>query len=247
MTLSAGQSSTVCCQAKLTDKDSVLDTVQGLGQAICFHSRRTHKLQQDLSLLYLLVDPFVTDIDMPHTRSLQGVKYSQPGVLAVCIDEQRYSLQVSSLYINLCNPFDTEGYRREINEFDFSGRDCYNCLFLRLPNNWTTRQENYMASYKDFYKKVVYKRRVAIYIEIKIRNILASTNIQVQRFCPGHISPEMLQHRDILFRRAFVSLGQTVRGILDIKTDDCCREIQYSHFGHRGLDGIQIKTIPVFL
>ena len=70
MTLSAGQSSTVCCQAKLADKDAVLDAVQGLGQAICFHSRRTHKLQQDLSLLYLLVDPLVADIDVPRARGL---------------------------------------------------------------------------------------------------------------------------------------------------------------------------------
>src|SRR6266699_3645832 len=73
MTLSAGQSSTVCCQAKLADKDGVLDAVQGLGQAICFHSRRTHKLQQDLSLLYLLVDPLVADIDVPRARGLQGL------------------------------------------------------------------------------------------------------------------------------------------------------------------------------
>ncbi len=38
MTLSAGQSSTIYCQAKLADKDAMLDTVQGLGQAICFYS-----------------------------------------------------------------------------------------------------------------------------------------------------------------------------------------------------------------
>ena len=179
MTLSTGQSSTVCCQAKLADKDGVLDAVQGLGQAICFHSHRTHKLQQDLSLLYLLVDPFVTDIDMPHTRSLQGVKYSQPGVLAVRIDEQQCSLWISSLYTNLRNPFDAESCRRKINEFSLNGRDRHNCLLLGLSNDWTTRQENYMASYRDFCEKVVYKRYVAVYIEIKIRNVLTSISMQV--------------------------------------------------------------------
>ena len=178
MTLSAGQSSTVCCQAKLADKDGVLDAVQGLGQAICFHSRRTHKLQQDLSLLYLLVDPLVADIDVPRARGLQGVEYGQPGVLAVRVDEQRCSLWVSSLYANLRNPLDVEGYRCEINEFGFSGRNRYNCLFLGLPNDWIARQENHMAFYGDFCKKVVYKRCVAVYIEMKIRNVLASTNTQ---------------------------------------------------------------------
>src|SRR6266699_308211 len=177
MTLSAGQSSTVCCQAKLADKDSVLDAVQGLGQAICFHSRCTHKLQQDLSLLYLLVDPLVADIDMPRTCSLQGVEYGQPGVLAVCVDKQQYSLWISSLCANLYNPLDVEGCRREINELGLSSRDRHNCLLLGFPNNWTTRQENYMASYGDFCKKVVYKRRVAVYIEMKIRNVLASTSM----------------------------------------------------------------------
>ena len=79
----------------------------------------------------------------------------------------------------------------------------------------------------------------------------------------------MFQHRDILFRRAFVGFGQTVRSILDVKTDDCCCEIQCGHFGHvllciglfvrgpnfgdldvrkpKGLDGIQVKAISVFL
>src|SRR6266699_1598522 len=131
MTLSAGQSSTVCCQAKLADKDGVLDAVQGLGQAICFHSRRTHKLQQDLSLLYLLVDPLVA-----------------------------------------------EGCRREINELGLSGRDRHNCLLLGLPNDWTARQENHMASCGDFCEKVVCKRRVAVCMEMKIRNVLASTSTQ---------------------------------------------------------------------
>src|SRR6266566_1481502 len=121
MTLSAGQSSTVCCQAKLADKDGVLDAVQGLGQAICFHSRRTYKLQQDLSLLYLLVDPLVADIDVLHTRGLQGVEYGQLGILAVRIDEQRCSLWVSNLCANLCNPFDVEGCRYEINKLGLNG------------------------------------------------------------------------------------------------------------------------------
>ncbi len=178
MTLSTGQSSTVYCQAKLADKDGVLDTVQGLGQAICFHNRCTHKLQQDLSLLYLLVDPLVADIDVPHTHSLQGVEYGQPGVLAVRMDEQRCSLWVSSLYANLRNPFDAEGCRHEINELSFNDRDRHNCLLLRLPNDWTTHQENHITSYRDSCEKVVCKRHIAVYIKMKIRNVLASTNTQ---------------------------------------------------------------------
>src|SRR6266566_259457 len=73
----------------------------------------------------------------------------------------------------------------------------------------------------------------------------------------------------MLLRRAFVNLGQTVRSILDVRTDDCCYEIQCGHFGYillriglfvkdpnfgdldirrpRGLDGMQIKAISVFL
>src|SRR6266699_4626145 len=166
MTLSAGQSSTVCCQAKLADKDGVLDAVQGLGQAICFHSRRIYKLQQDLSLLYLLVDPLVADIDMPRVRGLQGVEYGQPDVLAVRMDEQQCSLWVSSLCTNLYNPLDVKDCRRKINEFGLNGRNRYNCLLLEFPNDWTARQENYIAFYRDSCKKVVYKRRIAVYIEI---------------------------------------------------------------------------------
>ena len=139
MTFSAGQSSTVCCQTKLVDKNNVFDTVQGLGQTICFYSRRTYKLQQDLSLLYLLVDPLVADIDMPRIHGLQGVEYGQPGVLAVRMDEQRCSLWVSSLYANLRNPLDAEDCRRKINELGLSGRDRHNCLLFGLPNDWTTR------------------------------------------------------------------------------------------------------------
>ena len=55
------------------------------------HLKYPYKLQQE-SLLYLLVDPLVADIDMPRTRGLQGVEYGQPGVLAVRMDEQRCSL-----------------------------------------------------------------------------------------------------------------------------------------------------------
>ena len=79
----------------------------------------------------------------------------------------------------------------------------------------------------------------------------------------------MFQYRDIFFRKAFVGLGQTVRGILDVRTGDCCREIQCGHLGHvllriglfvrgpnfgdldirrsRGLDRMQVKAIPIFL
>ena len=79
----------------------------------------------------------------------------------------------------------------------------------------------------------------------------------------------MLQHCDILLRRALVNLGQTVRSILDVRTDDYCRKIQYSHLGHillciglfvkgpnfedldvcklKGLDGMQVKAISIFL
>ena len=85
-------SSTVACQAKLADKYAVLDTVQGFRQPVCLHRRRIYKLQQNISFPHLLVDPLVADIYIPYAGSLKRVEYSQPGVLAVYMDEQWYSL-----------------------------------------------------------------------------------------------------------------------------------------------------------
>ena len=50
---------------------------------------------------YLLVDPFVSYVDVPCVCSLEGVEYGQPGVLAVRVNEQRCSLWVSGFSVDL--------------------------------------------------------------------------------------------------------------------------------------------------
>ncbi len=67
----------------------------------------------------------------------------------VRIDEQRCSLWVSGLSVDLYDPLDTKGCRRKINELGLNGRDCYNCLFPAFLYNWATSQEDYIAFYKD--------------------------------------------------------------------------------------------------
>jgi len=98
-----------------------------------------------MPLLHLLVDPFIPDVDMPRACGLEGVEHSQPGVLAVCVDEQQCSLWVAGLGVDLYDPLDAEGCRREVNELGLSGRDRDNCLLSALPNDWAAGQEDHMA------------------------------------------------------------------------------------------------------
>ncbi len=123
----------------------MFDTVQGFRQPVCLHRRRAHKLQQNMPLLHLLVDPLIPNIDMPRTCGLEGIEHGQPDVLAVRVDEQRCSLWVSGLGADLCDPLYTEGCRCEVNELGLSGRDRDNCLLSALPNDWAAGQEDHMA------------------------------------------------------------------------------------------------------
>ena len=36
----------------------------------------------------------------------------------------------------------------------------------------------------------------------------------------------------MLFRKAFVGFGQSIRNVLNIKTYDCCYKVQCNHLGH---------------
>ncbi len=149
---SSTASSTVVYQAKLADKYAVLNAVQGFRQPVCLHRRRTHKLQQNMSFPHLLVDPFVADIYMLCTGSLEGVEYGQPGILVVRMNEQWCSLWVSGLSTDLCDPLDVEGCQCEVNKLGLSGRDHDNCLFPALLNDWATGQEDHIAFCGDSYK-----------------------------------------------------------------------------------------------
>ncbi len=114
----------------------MLDAVQGFRQPVCLHCRCAYKFQYNMPFLYLLVDPLIPNVDMPCICSLEGIEHGQPDVLAVCVDEQWCSLWISGLGTNLCDPFDVEGCRREVNELGFNGRNRDDCLLLALPNNW---------------------------------------------------------------------------------------------------------------
>src|SRR6266566_395582 len=76
-------------QAKLADKNAVLNAVQGFRKPICLHFYRLYKLQQNLALLHLLIDPLITDIDMSRSGNLKRVEHGQPDVLTVYMDKQR--------------------------------------------------------------------------------------------------------------------------------------------------------------
>jgi len=67
---------------------------------------------------------------------------------------------------------------------------------------------------------------------MEVRNVLASTSTEAKGFRPGYISLKVFQHCDMLFRRAFVGFGQSIRGVLNVRTRNCCCKVQYSYFGH---------------
>jgi len=77
------------CQAKLANKYTILDPFQGFREPVCLHIRCAYKLQQNMLLSHLLIDLFITDVDMPRIYGLKGIEHGQPGVLAVRINKRR--------------------------------------------------------------------------------------------------------------------------------------------------------------
>jgi len=81
--------------------------------------------------------------------SLEGIEHGQLSVLVVRMDEQQCSLWVSGFSVDLYDPLDIEGYRREVNELNLNDRNRYNCLLPTLLYDWVAGQEDHMASYRD--------------------------------------------------------------------------------------------------
>jgi hypothetical protein len=67
---------------------------------------------------------------------------------------------------------------------------------------------------------------------MEVRNVLASISIKAKGFRPGYISSEVFQYYDMLFCKAFVGFGQSIRGILNVRTYNCCCKVQCGHLGY---------------